>query len=186
MGWPGGRSGRLDLPAACRGVQPEGGEAGQVDRGGEQLEVLGDSDQAAHAGASAAVAATQQMGEFAFHLGPGRPIVGQPRGITLAGAGGAKCGLMGMDGDHATAGAGGARLAQRADAARDAEPARPPPPWAGRIATVTRAGQVTVCPLRSTRNWSLPKRPPGPVGTWVLTIGVSPCWSSQARWVPVP
>ena len=46
------------------------------------------------------------------------------------------------------------------------------------IATVTRAGQVTVWAWRSTRNWSLANRPPGAVGSWVLTIGVSP-WLLQ-------
>jgi hypothetical protein len=42
--------------------------------------------------------------------------------------------------------------------------ARPPPRRAAVIATVTRAGQVTVPAWRSTWNWSLPKRPPGGVG----------------------
>jgi hypothetical protein len=54
------------------------------------------------------------------------------------------------------------------------------------IATVTRAGQVTVWAFRSTRNWPLANRPPGADGTWVVTIGVRPCWSSQARLAPVP
>ena len=49
-------------------TQAEGGEAGQVDRGGQQLEVLGDPDQAAHPGAPAAVAAAQQVGELALDL----------------------------------------------------------------------------------------------------------------------
>jgi hypothetical protein len=63
--------------------------------------------------------------------------------------------------------------------------ARPPPRRAGMIATVTRAGQITVPAARSTRNRSLPNRPPGAVGIWVLTMGVNPCCWSQARWVPV-
>ena len=54
------------------------------------------------------------------------------------------------------------------------------------MATVTRAGQVTVWAWRSTRNWSLANRPPGAVGSWVVIIGVNPWVSSQARWVPVP
>ena len=64
--------------------------------------------------------------------------------------------------------------------------ALPPPRRAGRIATVTRAGQVTVWACRSTRNWSLANRPPGAAGSWVVTIGASPWVSIQARWVPVP
>ena len=104
------------------GAQPEGGEAGQVDRGGQQLEVLGHPHQPPHAGAPAAVAAAQQVGELALDLGPGGPVVGQPGGIALAGTGGGQVGLVGMDGDDPAADAAGAGLAQRADAAGDAEP----------------------------------------------------------------
>jgi len=45
----GRRLGRLELPAVGGGAQPEGGQAGQVDRGGQQLEVLGHPDQPAGA-----------------------------------------------------------------------------------------------------------------------------------------
>jgi hypothetical protein len=51
---------------------------------------------------------------------------------------------------------------------------------------LTLAGQLTVPATRSMRNWSLANRPPGAVGSWVLTIGVNPWASSQARLVPVP
>jgi hypothetical protein len=64
--------------------------------------------------------------------------------------------------------------------------ARPPPRLAGVMATVTRAGQVTVWAWRSMRNWSFANRPPGAVGSWVFTIALSRCCSSQARWAPVP
>jgi hypothetical protein len=59
-------------------------------------------------------------------------------------------------------------------------------PGAGVIASLTRAGQVTVRASRSMWNWFLPNRPPGAVGSAVVTIGVSPWASSQARWAPVP
>jgi hypothetical protein len=49
-------------------VHAEHGEAGQVDRGGQQPEILGDADQAAHAGAPATMAAAQQMRQFALDL----------------------------------------------------------------------------------------------------------------------
>ena len=163
-----------------------GGQASQVDRGRQQLEILGHADQPPDAGAAATVAAAQQVRELALDLGSGGPVVGQPGGGTLADPGGGQLGLAGMDGDDPATDAAGAGLAQRADAARDAEPGAPPPRRAGRMATVTRAGQVTVRAWRSMRNWSLANRPPGAVGTWVLIIGVNPCWASQARWAPVP
>jgi hypothetical protein len=93
---------------------------------------------------------------------------------------------VGVDGDHPPTDAAGARLAQRADAAGDAEPGPATTAADGTIATVTRAGQVTVPAARSMRNWSLANCPPGAVGSWVFTIGVSRCCSSQARLAPVP
>ena len=176
----------LNLPAVGRGTQPEGGEAGQVNRGGQQLEVLAHPYQPAHAGAPTAVAAAEQVGQLALDLGPGGAIVGQPGGVTLAGAGGGQVGLLGVDGDHPTTHAGGAGLAQRADATGSAEPGPAPTREAARIGVVTLAGQVTVWAWRSMRNWSLANRPPGAVESCVFTIGVSPWWSSQARWAPVP
>jgi hypothetical protein len=109
--WPGPRSGRLELPAAAGGAQPEGGQAGQVDRGGQQLEVLSHTHQPTDSSAAAAVAAAQQVGEFAFDLGSGGAVVGQPGGAALAGAGGGQGGLLGMDGDDPSSDAGGAGLA---------------------------------------------------------------------------
>src|SRR5215216_5392624 len=77
------RSGRLQPPSAGCGAQPEGGEAGQVDRSSQQLEVLAHADQPAHASAAAAVAAAQQVGELALDLGAGCSVVGPPGGIAL-------------------------------------------------------------------------------------------------------
>jgi hypothetical protein len=57
-GWLAVRSRRLHPPATGRGAQPEGGEAGQVDRSSQQLEVLGHAHQPP--GPSSAVAAAQQ------------------------------------------------------------------------------------------------------------------------------
>src|SRR6266700_599937 len=62
------------------------------------------------------------MGEFSFHPGAGLPVVGPPGRIVLAGAGGGQLELVGVDGDHPAGGAGGAAIAQWADAAGDAEP----------------------------------------------------------------
>jgi len=47
-------------------VQAEHAEAGQVDRGGQQVEVGGDLGEAADPDAAAAVAAADQMGELAL------------------------------------------------------------------------------------------------------------------------
>ena len=69
-----------------RGSQPEGGEAGQVDRPGQQLPVLGHAHQPADASAAAALAAAQQVGELALDLGSGGPVVSTPAGIALTGA----------------------------------------------------------------------------------------------------
>src|SRR5215211_7172334 len=116
------RSGGLDLPAGAGGAQPEAGEPGQVDRSGQQPEVLSDTHQPPYAGAPATVAAAQQVGQLALDLGPGGPIVGLPHRVTLAGPGGGQLGLVGMDGQDPATDAAGAGLAQRADAARSAEP----------------------------------------------------------------
>src|SRR4029450_4186964 len=180
-------SGGLDLPTGVGGSQPEAGQPRQVDRGGQQLEVLGHAHQSSHAGTATPVAAAQQVRQLALDLGPGGPIVGQPDGITLAGTGGGHGGRVGGGG----APPGPPRLLVRAGRSGQTlhatpNPARPPPRRAGRMATVTRAGQVTVPAARSMQNRSLVKRPPVAVGTWVFTIGVNPCWFSQARLTPVP
>jgi hypothetical protein len=65
------------------GVHAEDGQAGEVDRGGQQPPVLPDPQQRAHAGAPPAVAAAQQVRELAFDLGAVRAIVGPPGGIPL-------------------------------------------------------------------------------------------------------
>jgi len=100
------------------------------------------------------VAAAEQVSQLALDLGPGGPIVGQPRGITLAGTGGGQLCLAGMNGHDPATDAAGTPLAQRADAAGDAEPCPSTAAPGRRIATVTRAGQVTVPAARSMRNWS--------------------------------
>jgi hypothetical protein len=74
-------------PAIRRGpVQAEHAQPGQVDRGSEQAEVGGDLDTAADPHPAAAVAAADQMGQLALHLGTGRAVVGGAIGIGLAGA----------------------------------------------------------------------------------------------------
>jgi hypothetical protein len=60
---------RVGAASRWGGAQPEAGQAGQVDRGGQELEVLGHAHQPPHAGMPAAVAAAQQVGELALDLG---------------------------------------------------------------------------------------------------------------------
>lgn len=79
--------------------EAEGGESGEVDGGGEEGEVGGDAVPAAYAGASAAVAAAHEVGDFAFDFGSGGPVVGLPGGILLAGGG--EVGFVVADGDAA-------------------------------------------------------------------------------------
>ncbi len=91
------RSGGYDLPAlAGSSAQSERTEAGQVDRGGEQGEVGGDLGGAAHSGAAPAVAAAHQVTDLAFHFRAGRPVVGDPGGIGLGGAGAGQFGLIAL------------------------------------------------------------------------------------------
>jgi hypothetical protein len=72
----------------------------------------------------------------------------------------------------------------RVDAARSAEPGLSTTSVGrdDRHGRPGRAGQRLG--LEVNANWSLVNRPPGAVGTWAVTIGISPCYSSQARWVP--
>src|SRR5215207_11570347 len=57
-------------------VQAKDAQPGQVDRGGQQVEVGGDLGEAADPYPAAAVAAADQMGELALDLGPGGAVVG--------------------------------------------------------------------------------------------------------------
>jgi hypothetical protein len=73
--------GQTGLRAAAAGVsKPESGQAGEVDGGGEEGEVGGDSPGAAHADAASGVAVADKVGEFSFGLGSGGPVVGLPAG----------------------------------------------------------------------------------------------------------
>jgi hypothetical protein len=58
------------------------------------------------------------MGQLALDLGPGRAVVGGPVGVGLADTGGGQLGLVGGDGDGATAGRASALAAKRAGRAR--------------------------------------------------------------------
>jgi len=68
-------------------VQAEPAQPGEVDRGGQEVEVGGDLGQAADPYAAAAVAAADQVGQLALHLGPGRAVVSGASRVGLAGAG---------------------------------------------------------------------------------------------------
>src|SRR5690606_17710516 len=76
---------------------------------------------AAHPGAASTVAAEHEMGEFAFDLGSGRPVVIPPPWTLLAGAGLGQVFLVTADADGAALGVGGALGAQRAVGAGVAE-----------------------------------------------------------------
>ena len=82
--------------------QAEGGQAGEVDRGGEEVEVGGDTQLSAHAGAPTAVAAAHEVGDLAFNFRAGGPVVGPPGRVGLAGTGGGRLGFPAADGDAAT------------------------------------------------------------------------------------
>ena len=125
-------------------MHAEHGQAGEVDRGGQQPPVLPDPQQPAHAGAPPAVAAAEQVRELAFDLGAVRAVVGPPGGIPLSLAGSSEQRLVGVDADRATGAAAGAPAGERADCAGAAEAGQPAPSRRGMIATVSLAGQVTV------------------------------------------
>jgi hypothetical protein len=72
---------------------------------------------AAHAGAASAVTPTDQVGEFAFDLGAGGPVVGFPDGVALAGPGGGEAGFVMADSDAAAGLGVGAQVGERAVAA---------------------------------------------------------------------
>jgi len=132
------------------------------------------------------VTAAQQVGELALHLGPGRPVVGPPCGIALAGAGRGELGLARTDGDHSTPNAGGAGIAQRADAARGAEPGPPTTAtgWDDRHLNPGRAGDRLGLEVNAELVFDEPAAGRG------RKLGGNhrgqPVASSQARWVPVP
>src|SRR5262249_45045230 len=103
FGRVGGGSGSVEDPATVWSVgDAEGGEAGKVGRGGEEVEVSGDTGLAAHAGAAAAVAAAHQVGDLAFDFRSGGAVVGSPGRIGLPGTGSRQMRFPAADGDTAT------------------------------------------------------------------------------------
>ena len=110
QGW---RSRRRRCPSGeCR-AQPEGGKAGEVLCGGEEVEVGVDFASAAHPGTASAVAAAHQVADLAFHFGAGGAVVVGPVGVVLVAAGGGEVLFVTVDGDLAAGGRGGALGAQR-------------------------------------------------------------------------
>jgi len=115
-------SGGVGGPAAVRGVgEAEGGQAGEVDGGGEEVEVGADTQLSAHAGASSAVAAAHQVGDLALDFRAGGAVVGFPRWVGLFVAGGGQAGFVVADGDSAAGLGGGALSGQGAGGAGGAE-----------------------------------------------------------------
>ena len=94
---------RSPLPSRGGSAHPEHGQAGEVDRGGEEREVGVDLVGAADAGAASAVSAAHQVADLAFDLGAGGAVVGVPGGVGLAGAGVGEGLLVRADGDRASA-----------------------------------------------------------------------------------
>jgi hypothetical protein len=76
-------------------VHAEHGQAGEVDRGGQQPPVLPDPQQPAHAGPAPAMSAAEQVRQLAFDLGAVRAVVGPPGGIPLPLAGSSEQHLVG-------------------------------------------------------------------------------------------
>ena len=74
-------------PGSAVAGQPEHGEAGRVDRSGEQGEVGGDLDLAADPGRPPAVSAAHQVADLALDPRPRRPVAGLPAWAGLARAG---------------------------------------------------------------------------------------------------
>src|SRR6266699_4500361 len=67
--------------------ESEPGQAGEVVRGGEEVEVGVDFGGAAYTGSASTVAVSHQVGELPFDLGAGGPVVGDPPRVLLPGAG---------------------------------------------------------------------------------------------------
>jgi hypothetical protein len=93
-------------------LHAEHGEARQVGRSGEQLEVGIDLERATDPGSSCAMFAAHEVGQLALHLGARGPVVGAPGGIALTGAGPGERLFMGADADGAPAGGFGELSAQ--------------------------------------------------------------------------
>src|SRR5947207_15459055 len=112
--------------SAAYGQDSGHAEAGQVDCRGEEGEVGCDFRAAAHPGAAPAVAVSHQVGELAFDLGPGGPVVGLPVRVGAAGTCPAQLLLVLVDSDRPPGlgggapggqGTGGAGRAEAGDAA---------------------------------------------------------------------
>src|SRR5512132_4707555 len=112
----------MPRPSRPRGPgQAQHAQPGQVDRGGQQVEVGGDLGKAADPYPAAAVAAADQMGQFPLDLGSGRAVVGGTIRVGLAGAGSRQLVLVGGDGDGAASLRAGAPASKRAARAGGAE-----------------------------------------------------------------
>jgi hypothetical protein len=154
-------------------VQAEHAQPSQVDRGGQQGEVGGDPGKAPDPHAAAAVAAADQMGQLALHLGPGRAVVGGTIRVGLAGASSGQLVFVGGDRDGAARRRAGAPAAKRAARTGRAEAglAVVAVAWVGvvddRGGAPCRAGDRA--PVKVDPELVLGEVPSGRDGAWILT-----------------
>ena len=121
--WRGSR--RRGCPSGGGGTQPERSQTCDVVGSGEKVEVGVDLVLPAYACAAAAVASAHQVGQLAFDLRAGRPVVGRPVGVLLRSAGVGQSPLVRADLDRAATCGVGALRAQRAVSARVGEAGGP-------------------------------------------------------------
>jgi hypothetical protein len=109
------------------GAKSEYGKAGHVGGGGEEVEVGVDLGGASYSGSSTSVPSAHEVSEFAFDLGTGAPIVGEPVRIGLLLAGLGQGLFVGVDSDGASPGRFGALGARGQVAQWTVKYAVPPP-----------------------------------------------------------
>ena len=171
-------------------MQAEHAQPSQVDRGGQQGEVGGDPGKTPDPHTAAAVAAADQMGQLALHLGPGRAVVGGTIRVGLAGASSGQLVFVGGDRDGAARRRAGAPAAKRAARTGRAEAglAVVAVAWVGVVDDRGGApcGTGDDPAARSIWNWSLVKCPRGATAAWILTRGSMPAACRLASSGPAP
>src|SRR5680860_1500087 len=114
-----------DGPAAGPVLEPEGGQAGEVDHAGSGEDVGEDAGLASAAGFAPAPRPPGEVADLAFHDGPVGAVGLLPVRVALAGFSVLQRRLLRVDADHPPGSCCGARRAQRAASAQIAEPGLP-------------------------------------------------------------